>query len=139
MTFWRYFKTFMICPNAKIKIKEQACKVKPQLQTTHLHVLMMTSWPRMMREEKSKAKNEDFGFEQDKPSTSEDQVASVPSEECLTSEEHTDPLVISPMDQQHKKSMSGDPVGKPVQPVSKTGLIDFHKMNAVKGNKHSRR
>jgi hypothetical protein len=38
-----------------------------------------------MRKEKSKAKNEDLGFEHDKPSTNEDQGANVPSEECCTS------------------------------------------------------
>jgi hypothetical protein len=43
------------------------------------------------------------------------------------------------MDQQDKKSKSGDHVEKVVQPVSKTGLTGFHMMNAVKGNKHSRR
>jgi hypothetical protein len=83
--------------------------------------------------------NEELGFEHDKPSTSMDQGANVSSEECSTSGAHTDALVITPKDQQDKKSKSGDPVGKSVQPVSKTGLTGFHRMNTSKSNKCSRR
>jgi hypothetical protein len=43
------------------------------------------------------------------------------------------------MDKQDKKSKSGDLVEKSVQPVSKTSLTDFHRMNTVKSNKCSRR
>jgi hypothetical protein len=86
-----------------------------------------------------KGQNKELGFEHDKPSTSEDQGANVPSEECSTSEAHTDPLVTTPKDQQDKKSKSGDPVGKPVRPVSKTAPTGFHRMNTVKSNKCSRR
>jgi hypothetical protein len=83
--------------------------------------------------------NEELGFELDKPSTSEDQGKNVPSEECSTSEAYTDLLVTTTKDQQDNKSKSGDPVGKPVQPVSKTGLTGFHRMNTTKSNKCSRR
>jgi hypothetical protein len=86
-----------------------------------------------------KGQNEDVGFEHDKPSTSEDQGANVPSEECSTSEAHTDPLVTTPMDQQGRKSRMGDTVEKSVQPVSKTGLTGFHRMSTIKSNKCSRR
>jgi hypothetical protein len=86
-----------------------------------------------------KSQNEDLGFEHDKPSTSEDQAARVSLEVCSTSEEHIDPLVTSPMDRQDKKSKSGDPVEKSFQPVSKTGLTGFHRMNTMKSNKCSRR
>jgi hypothetical protein len=82
-----------------------------------------------------KGQNDELGFEHDKPSTSEDQGANVPSEECSTSEAHTDLLVTTPKDQQDKKSKSGDPVVKTVQPVSKTGLTGFHTMNTTKSNK----
>jgi hypothetical protein len=47
--------------------------------------------------------------------------------------------VTTPKEQRDKKSKSGDPVGKPVQPVSKTGLTDFHKMNTTRSSKCSRR
>jgi hypothetical protein len=81
----------------------------------------------------------DLGFEHDKPSTREDQSANASSEGCSTSGAHTDALVITPKDQQDKKSKSGDPVGKSVQPVSKTGLTGFHRMNTTRSNKCSRR
>jgi hypothetical protein len=86
-----------------------------------------------------KGQNEDLGFEHDKPSTSEDQSANVSSEECSTSEVHNDPLVTTHMDQQGKKSKMGDTVEKLVQPVSKTGMTGFHRMNTIKNNKCSRR
>jgi hypothetical protein len=86
-----------------------------------------------------KGQNEDLGFEHDKPSTREDQSANASSEGCSTSGAHTDALVITPKDQQDKKSKSGDPVGKPVQPVSKTGLTGFHRMNTTRSSKCSRR
>jgi hypothetical protein len=88
---------------------------------------------------KIKGQNEELGFEHDKSSTSEDQGANVPSEECSTSEAHTNPLLTTPKDQQDKKIKSGDPVGKPVQPVSKTGLTGFHRINTMKSKKCSRR
>jgi hypothetical protein len=69
-----------------------------------------------------KGQNEDLGFEHDKSSTSEDQGANVPSEECSNSEAHTDPLVTTPMDKQGKKSKMGDTMEKSVQLVTKTGL-----------------
>jgi hypothetical protein len=83
--------------------------------------------------------NEELGFEHDKPSISENQGANMSSEECSTSGTHTDALVTTPKEQRDKKSKSGDPVGKPVQPVSKTGLTDFHKMNTTRSSKCSRR
>jgi hypothetical protein len=83
--------------------------------------------------------NEDLGFEHDKSSTSEDQGANVSSEGCSTSGAHIDATVTTPKDQQDKKGKSGDPVGKPVQPVSKTGLTGFHKMSATRSSKCSRR
>jgi hypothetical protein len=83
--------------------------------------------------------NEDLGFEHDKPSTSENQGANVSSEGCSTSETHTDATVTTPEDQQDKKGKTGDPVGKPVQPVSKTGLTDFHRMSTTRSSKCSRR
>jgi hypothetical protein len=83
--------------------------------------------------------NEDLEFEHDKPSTREDQSANVSSEGCSTSGAHTDATVTTPEDQQDKKSKSGDPVGKPVQPVSKTGLTGFHRMNTTRSSKCSRR
>jgi hypothetical protein len=86
-----------------------------------------------------KGQNEDLGFEHDKPSTSEDQGANVSSEGCSTSGAHTDAIVTTPEDQQDKKSKSGDPVEKPVQPVSKTGLTGFHRMNTTRSSKCSRR
>jgi hypothetical protein len=86
-----------------------------------------------------KGQNEDLGFEHDKPSTSEDQGANIPPEKCSTSEAHIDPFVTTPMDQQGKKNMMGDTVDKSVQPVSKTGLTGFHRMNTMKSNKCSRR
>jgi hypothetical protein len=55
-----------------------------------------------------KSKDEDLVFEPDKPSTSEDQVASVSLEECSTLEDSTDPLETSPMHQQEKKSKLSD-------------------------------
>jgi hypothetical protein len=72
-----------------------------------------------------KGQNEDLGFEHDKPSNREDQCANVPSEGCSTSRAHTDAIVTTLEDQEDKKSKSGDPVGKLVQPVSKTGLTGF--------------
>jgi hypothetical protein len=86
-----------------------------------------------------KGQNKDLGFEHDKSSTCEDQSANASSEGCSTSRAHTDALVITPKDQQDRKSKSGDHVGKPVQPVSKTGLSGFHRMNTTRSNKCSRR
>jgi hypothetical protein len=83
--------------------------------------------------------NDDLGFEHDKPSTSEDQGANVSSDGCSTSGAHTDATVTTPEDQQDKKGKSGDPMGKPVQPVSKTGLTGFHRMSATRSSKCSRR
>jgi hypothetical protein len=60
-------------------------------------------------------------------------------EGCSTSGAHIDAIVTTPDDQQDKESKSGDPVGKPVQPVSKTGLTGFHRMNTRRSNKCSRR
>jgi hypothetical protein len=86
-----------------------------------------------------KGQDEDLGFEHDKRSTSEDQGANMFSEGYSTSGAHTDALVTTPKDQQDKKSKSGDPVGKPVQPVSKTGPTGFHGMNTTRSSKCSRR
>jgi hypothetical protein len=80
-----------------------------------------------------------LGFEHDKPSTSEDQGANMSLEGCSTSGAHTDALVTTPKDQRDKKSKSGDPVGKLVQPVSKTGLTGLHRMNKTRSSKCSRR
>jgi hypothetical protein len=84
-----------------------------------------------------RGQNEDSGFEHDKPSTNEDQGANVSSEECSTSGAHTGATVTTPEDQQDKKGKSGDPVGKPVRPVSKTGLTGFHRMNTTRSSKCS--
>jgi hypothetical protein len=83
--------------------------------------------------------NEELGFEHDKPSTSEDQGANISSEGYSISGTHTDALVTTPKDQRDKKRKSGDPVGKPVQPVSKTGLTGFHRMNTTRSSKCSSR
>jgi hypothetical protein len=53
-----------------------------------------------------KGRNEDLGFKHDKWSTHEDQSANASSEGCSTSGAHTDALVITPKDQQDKKSQS---------------------------------
>jgi hypothetical protein len=66
MTFGRFFKIFMICPNAKIKIKEQACK--PLSSCAHDDILAKDDERR-----ETKSQNEDLGFEHDKASTSKDQ------------------------------------------------------------------
>jgi hypothetical protein len=83
--------------------------------------------------------NEKLGLEHDKPSTSENQGANMSSEGCSTSETYTDALVTTPKDQRDKKNKSGDPVGNPVQPVSKTSLTGFHRMNTTRSSKCSRR
>jgi hypothetical protein len=88
---------------------------------------------------KIKGQNEDLGFEHDKPSTSENQGANMSSERCSTSGAHTDAIMTTPEDQQDKKSKSSDPVGKPVQAVSKTGLTGFHRMNTTRSSKCSKR
>jgi hypothetical protein len=124
-----------MCPNVMNKIKEQACKVKPQMQTTQYSSAHDDISVESDEKREIKGQNEELRFEHDKPSTSENQGANVPSEKCSTSEAYTDLLVTTPKDQQDKKIKSGDPVGKQVQPVSKTGLTGFHKMNTTKSNK----
>jgi hypothetical protein len=136
---WENFQDLYDIPKSKEKdqrasMQSEATTINHSSPCTHDDMLANDD-----ERSEIKSQNEDLEVEDDKPSTSEDQVARVSLEVCSTSEEHTDPLVTSPMDRQCKIRKMGDTVERLVQPVSKTGLTGFHRLNTMKSNKCSRR
>jgi hypothetical protein len=95
---WEIFQDLYDMP--KCKDQDQGATMQSEATTpnnsslcTHDDILAKDDERREIKSQK-----EDLRFEQDKPSTSEDQVTRVSLEEGSTLEAHTDPLVTSPMD-----------------------------------------